>query len=264
VRINKRTLVTLILVGLLDSVVVAQSFYDWKIQREWKVSLFGGSASYFGEPNPDVEVNFSPSAAYVGIQRNIWNRIDGRAELGAYYLRVIDERRADTDPDWRFSGTSFELNVTGIFYLWDESDIRYYERKKFNPYGILGAAVTYANLRIGSDGGRVPIYDLDVPEEDDYGPIFGAIIGGLGVRYTVNYLFNFSIEGAYRYVLSDGFDNHKNRASNTNTFNNDFYWVMGFRLETYLPPDVFKGKKSAKYGRVKWFRKFKKEAYWQN
>ena len=241
-----------------------QSFYDWRIQRDWKIGVTGGAASYFGELNPDVEVNFSPSAIYFGMQRNIWNRIDARVDIGAYYLRIIDDRRAQTDPDWRFSGTSLEIAAMGIIYLFDESKIRYYERKWVNPYLIVGLAGTYANLRIGTDDGRDLIYNLDIPEEDDHSPLHGAVIGGIGVRFKINYLFNLGIEGAYRYLFSDGFDNHSRRATNSNTFNNDFYWIMGFRLETYLPPDIFMSKKSAKYGKVKWFRKFKKNAYWQN
>jgi len=259
-----KVLTTLLFVFFFGS-IQAQSFYDWRLQREWKLSIFGGAASYFGELNPDVDISLSPSAAYISMQRNVWNRIDARVDLGAYYLRVIDERREQTDPDWRFSGTSFEIAAVGIIYLWDESDIRYYERKRFNPYLIAGVAGTYANLRIGTpEGGRELIYNLDIPEEDDHSPLHGAVVAGVGLRFKINYLFNLGVEGAYRYLFSDGFDNHSSRATNDNLLNNDIYWIMGFRLETYLPPDIFKSKKSAKYGKVKWFRKFKKNAYWQN
>jgi hypothetical protein len=248
----------------MPSLIEAQSFYDWKIQRDWKVSVLLGAASYFGELNPNNEINFGPSAGLIAVQRNVWNRIDVRGELGLYYLDYTDERRRGNEPDWNFSGLGVELNAAAVVYLWDESDTRYYERRKFNPYLLLGFAATYANFKADTEEGRIALRDLDIPEEDEYGPIYGSVMAGIGAKYKINYLFNIGIEGAYRYVLSDGFDNHKNRATNSAALTGDFYWIMGIRLETYLPPDIFKSKKSAKYGRVKWFRKFKKEAYWQN
>jgi hypothetical protein len=265
---NLKSFLFLGILSLLAFRSMGQGFYDWKLQRDWIISINGGTASYFGELNPDTEINFSPSAVSVGIQRNIWNRIDGKAEIGAYYVRVIDERRRDQgDEDFRFSGTSFEIVVSAVVNLFDESNSRYYERRLFQPYLLIGTGATFMNNKIGAGEGseRIPLRDLDIPEEDSYSPIAGFIYAGAGFKFKINYLMNVGFEGAYRYLTTDYFDNHKNRGTNSNAiFNNDMYWIMAFRFETYLPPDIFRSKKSSKYGKVKWFRKLKKEAYWQN
>ncbi|MEM7550861.1 MAG: hypothetical protein AAF363_14355 [Bacteroidota bacterium] len=246
----------------------SQGFYDWKIEREWIIGATGGTASYFGELNPDNEIEFSrPSALYFTVRRNIWNRIDGRAGIGAFYISANDERRTgEENLGSSFSGVNFELTAEGIIHLFNNEG-RYYERRDFDPYLIVGVAATFINNRATLPSGeRVRLDDLVtlIPEEDTFSPLAAAGILGLGFNYKLNYLFNIGFEGAWRYLTTDSFDSFNNRGSNSNSLTNDWYWIMGFRLETYLPPDIFKKKKSSKNGRIKFFRKFKRNAYWDN
>lgn len=248
----------------------AQNFYDWKIDRKWIIGFTGGTASYFGELNSSNELEFTqPSALYFTVRRNIWKRIDGRAGIGAFFIRAIDESRAATQPDFRFSGVSYELSAEAIIHLINSKG-RYYERTRFDPYITIGVAATYINNKAGGpNGDRIPLRDFIrlFPEidEENYSPLAVAGIFGAGFNYKLNYLINIGVEGAWRYLSTDYFDNVRNRGSNTNTFNNDWYWIMGFRIETYLPPDFFQRRNTSKGGgKIKFFRKLRKGTYWDN
>ena len=231
-----------------------QAFYDWKIERKWILSGGIMASTYYGDLESDF--NYTPSGGQLGLKfKTPVNRLFGRVELSVFTLEGTDIGTPNEfSRGASFESTNIELSGVAIYYLFPTSD-PYYARPVFNPYVFGGIGFLYFNPKGEVDGEEQALQPLML-EGVDYSRLVGVFPFGLGATFRINYLFDISLEGGFRYTLTDYLDDVSKRG---NPDSNDLYWIMGIKLEAYLPYDIFS--KKGNKPRVKMFRKFKNTIY---
>ncbi len=280
-----KKLVFLVVLSLFIETALAQSFYNRRIDRRWIASAGTGTAKYFGELTNDGDV-FQGTLYNIqgGLERKFNERISAMANLTFFQFRASDAKAADPGRIPRnlsFTSWNLELSVTGIVQLFPEVG-RYYQRPIFNPYIFLGIGATYFNPMA-----EIPAYDHDgnpLPDAGKktslrqyqtelvaYSPVTLVFPMGVGIKLMVAPQFNISVNGGYRYTLSDYLDDvstvHPGAAAFSdplaaalsdrgpeigyaprpagskrgNPDANDGYFIFSFRIDYYLPPNIFGG-----------------------
>lgn len=215
-----KRLALLIILALFAENIVAQSFYNRRIDRRWVASVGSGTAKYFGELANDGDLfqdtkwNFE-----VGLERRFQERISARVNLTVFQLKGSDAKAGNESRIPRnlsFTSWNTELSVVGIVQLFEEVG-RYYQRPVFNPYIFLGIGATYYNPRtdipaVDHDGNPLPgagtmtslrQYETELVK---YSPVTLAFPMGVGIKLMITPMFNISANGGYRYTLSDYID----------------------------------------------------------
>ncbi len=245
----KGKLFTTLLSFTIGSECVAQSFYDWRIDRKIVGSLGIGAATYYGDINSSL--NWVPSTLQLAGKYHFLNRLFGRAELSIYTIEGFDKsKRRNAD----FTSTNIEFSLIADYSLFPTKK-PYYERNWFNPYVFLGIGFTYVNPKGEVDGKKQALRPL-MTEGVEYGPLIPVVPFGGGIRIKLNYVMDLTFEGGFRYTRSDYLDDVSERA-NPNL--DDFYWIMSVKFEVYLPFDIFL--RTGNRPRVKVFRKFRNTIY---
>ncbi len=280
-----KKLTFLIILTVVTETVLAQSFYNRRIDRRWVASAGTGTAKYFGELTNDGDV-FQGTLYNIqgGLERKFNERISAMATLTFFQFRASDAKAADPGRIPRnlsFTSWNLELSVTGIIQLFPEVG-RYYQRPVFNPYLFLGIGATYFNPMA-----EIPATDLNGNPFPDagkktslrqyqtelvaYSPVTLVFPMGVGIKMMVAPQFNISVNGGYRYTLTDYLDDvstvHPGAAAFSdplaaalsdrgpeigygprpagsirgNPEKNDGYFIFSIRLDYYLPPTTLFG-----------------------
>jgi hypothetical protein len=215
-----KKLALLVLLVVFAENVVAQSFYNRRIDRRWIVSGGTGSAKYFGELNNPGEY-FQGTLWNVegGLERRLDTRFSVRASLTLFQIQGSDAIAADPGRVGRnlnFTSWNTELSVTGTVQLFEERG-RYYQRPVWNPYFFAGIGLLWYNPRtdipatdhLGNalpDAGKMTSLRQYQTELVNYSPITLAIPFGIGVKMQVAPALNIVVNGGYRFTLSDYLD----------------------------------------------------------
>jgi hypothetical protein len=199
-------IVLVLLYVFLSAPSDAQSFYSYRRDRDFLVSLGVGTSQYFGEMvNPGEFGQVKPNIV-VGAEYFLTNRISARGELTWFQL-AGDDRDANDDRRERnlhFKSSNLEFNVTGVVYL-SPQGVRFYQRSKLNFYGFAGIGVLYFNPKADYQGTTYALQPLKT-EGVSYSRVQPVIPFGLGVRIKVDPFFNIMIEGGYRKTFTDYLD----------------------------------------------------------
>ena len=278
-----KKLVLLVILALFAETLLAQSFYNRRIDRKWIASAGTGVAAYYGElKNPGAIIDGVLFNIEVGLERRFTDRISARANLTFFQVQGNDDKADDSGRLKRnlsFKGSNLELAVVGVVQLFPEVG-RYYQRPLINPYIFLGVGATYFNTTAiipdkyydGStapDGGkRTGLRKLNT-ELADYSPVTVVFPMGVGVKMVIKPALNISVNGGYRFTMTDYLDDvsteHPGAAAFSdllagsmsdrryeldlpsaapgtqrgNPDKNDGYFILSVRVDYYLPSGVF-------------------------
>jgi opacity protein-like surface antigen len=215
-----KKLVLLLVLTVLAENVVAQSFYNRRIDRKWIASGGTGVATYFGELKNDGDI-FQGTRWNIegGLERRITDRISVRANLTFFQVHGSDAKAADPGRITRnlnFTSWNTELAVTGVVQLFSERG-RYYQRPVINPFLFAGIGAVYYNPRTDipeqdhngnslADAGKMTSLRQHQTELVSYSPVALAIPFGLGVKMMITPALNFTATGGYRYTTTDYLD----------------------------------------------------------
>ena len=215
----KKLVLLLVLVVLAEN-LLAQSFYNRRIDRKWIASAGTGTAKYFGELTNDGDLFQNTQWNFeVGLERRFQERISARVNMTLFQLKGSDaEAGSESRAPRNLSFTSWnvELSVVGVIQLFPEMG-RYYQRPAINPYLFLGIGATYLNPRAETpaedhngnafaDAGKMTSLRQHQTELVKYSPVTLAIPFGVGVKMMIAPPINISVNGGYRYTGSDYLD----------------------------------------------------------
>jgi len=210
----------LVVFAVLAENVLAQSFYNRRIDRKWVASAGTGTAKYFGELTNDGDI--IQGTLYnieVGLERRIQERFSVRANLTFFQVQGSDAvagNESRVPRNLSFRSSNLELAVIGVLQLFPEIG-RYYQRPLINPYIFLGIGATYFNptaelpaelhdgTPIPNAGERVGLRKYQT-ELKNYVPIAMSFPFGVGLKMMIAPPLNISVNGGYRYTTSDYFD----------------------------------------------------------
>jgi hypothetical protein len=272
--------------------VNAQSFYSYRRDRDFIISIGSGTTNYFGEMvNPGSWGETKPNIL-VGAEYYLSNRIAARGEL-AWFQISGDDKKANDDRDERnlnFQSNNFELNVTGVVYL-SPQGVRFYQRSKLNIYAFAGVGLLYMNPTTRDDAGEKHALQPLMTEGVKYSRFQPVIPFGGGVKIKVNPFINVLVEAGYRLTFTDYLDDVSSvryvdysklsspkaielsdrRGENMppgdlrttlgrrgNPEKNDHYMMINVKAQYYLPYQVFN-----KSGQRKLYRN-KRKSYYRN
>jgi hypothetical protein len=289
-KAQKFTLFILLLtVALFEA--EAQSFYSYRRDRDFLISVGSGTTNYFGEMvNPGSWGTLRPNVI-VGAEYHISNRVATRAEFSWFQI-AGDDANANDDRKERnlnFRSNNYELNVTGAVYLLPQG-VRFYQRSKLNPYVFAGIGLLYMNpTTTDSQGNRHALQPLRT-EGVSYSRFQPVIPFGGGVKVKVDPFFNVIVEAGYRMTFTDYLDDvstaryvdfslvngpvavelSDRRVGDSrptddkrttvgrrgNPEQNDHYMMLNLKVQYYLPYQVFN-----KVGQRKLYRAKRKSYY---
>jgi hypothetical protein len=215
-----KKLLLIVVLAVFAETVMAQSFYNRRIDRKWIASAGSGIASYYGELKNDGDV--FQGTLYnleVGLERRINERISVRTNFTFFQVRGSDALAGHPSRVGRnlsFIGWNIEMAALGQIQLFPEVG-RYYQRPVVNPYFFLGLGATYINPMAETpatlhDGtpvtGQPKKQSLRQfrTEQVDYSPVTMVIPFGIGVKMVIMPQLNIVVNGGYRYTFSDYID----------------------------------------------------------
>ena len=201
----KRTLLIFILIFASYSLAICQGFYNKNRNRNFVVSAGTGTAHYYGDlAKSGDHLNISPNIA-LGARYNIYRWFSAGAEFTWFMLKGND----NTDPvketrNLSFHSHNFEINAVAHVSLFEE-DQRFYMRSFANPYLYGGVGFVSYNPRAKLDGKSYNLRKLNTSGED-YSGFTVSFPVGIGVRFRLNPFFNITLDGGYRFLISDHLD----------------------------------------------------------
>jgi len=264
------------LICLFFSVIVlvgdanSQAFYARNLNRKWTANAGLGIGSYFGDlNNPGDIVDFTPQLN-LGMRYLFGRQFSVGSNLAWFITRGDDKEAKDPGRAVRnlsFTSNNIELNFVGYVDFFPRGP-RFYQRPTVNPYAFAGFGITYYNPKAKYDGKWYALRPLKT-EGVGYSPITAVIPAGLGIRFRITPYFDLSLEGGYRVMFTDYFDDVSNRYIDPNLFtdpiarkladrrdeiglplwdaghvrgnpdSNDGYFLFNAKIEYYLT-DIFK------------------------
>lgn len=148
-----------------------------------------------------------------------------------------------------------ELSVVGVFDLF-KNESTYISRVSYTPYAFIGLAVFHHNpeavapnfdlngnalpqagqwvkLRpLGTEGQYSTLSETDVNHGiKPYSLIQAAIPAGLGVRFRVNEVLDFSVEWGFRYLFTDYIDDVSSNYVDLGVLGSDLARAMSYRSD---------------------------------
>lgn len=215
-----KKLVFFVILALFTETVLAQSFYNRRIDRQWIASAGSGVASYFGELKNDGDIfHGTLYNIEVGLERRFNERISVRTNLTFFQTKgsdAISNAEGRVTRNLSFTSANLELAAIGVVQLFPEVG-RYYQRPAINPYLFLGiggvffsaSAVVPDTYHDGTpipEAGQKKSLRQYRTEAVDYSPVTMVIPMGVGVKMMIQPALNVSVNGGYRYTFSDYLD----------------------------------------------------------
>ncbi len=259
---------------------MGQNFLSWQLNDRYFTGQLGvGFASYRGELKHNGSIQNEISNLSLGVEARLLPKIGLRFELGRYSIRGNDRHAVDSSfalqRNLSFNSINYEASIQGIFFLKKYAK-NYTKRPKCDPYLLLGVGATYISPTTTLGDETYNLYEMGT-ENEDYSRITLIIPAGAGLKWKVNPFINISSEITYRYTFSDHLDDVSGSYPNTypdvttellsnrkdeiplvnqnaydqlvggaprgDASDKDGYLFLNFKLEWYLPPNLFSGNK---------------------
>ncbi len=249
--------------------------------RYFMVNVGIGQTAYFGELNPRFQLQQGLSHVNVGLEARLLNHISARTEVIMYQIGAKDSDAADSSfarqRNLSFESRNFEFNLQFQYYFFPYNDI-FHKRRAIEPFLAAGVGLTTINPKTEFNDMNVKLRGLRT-EGVDYNGTALVIPVGLGVKFKINQMISLIVESSYRLTFEDYFDDVSNVYVSSfdselagilnnrrgevgvineevfdqlvpgnprgNPDNNDKYLGFAFKLEYYLPPNLFNRGKSA-------------------
>jgi opacity protein-like surface antigen len=182
----------------------AQSFYKRSYTSQVTLSAGTGTASYFGDLIDDGKFNFRPSIS-AGARYAFRDRFSVASDLTYFRLAGDDANSAVKERrNLSFKSNNVELNATLRFSLF-RPKARFYLREPVNPYFYGGIGLLWFQPKTEYEGETYNLRPLET-EGVSYSPFTVAFPLGAGVKFKMNAFVDITIDGGYRFVLSDYLD----------------------------------------------------------
>src|SRR5262245_41149274 len=109
--------VVLLTVAFLET--SAQSFYSYRRDRDFLISIGSGTTHYFGEMVNPGEWGKTKPNIILGAEYHLSNRVALRGEFSWFQIEGNDAEANDDreERNLNFKANNFELNVSGAVYL---------------------------------------------------------------------------------------------------------------------------------------------------
>lgn len=189
----------------------SQSFYRYRIEVPWSISVGIGPTQYFGELysfwdykegiQPDWHANFSVNYTFA---------THFKARLEGTYYKISgsdppsDPRAFRTPRNLHFRATNIE--VAALFeYYWRPVKVKNISREVFNPYIFAGIGMSTNNPQAELKGTWVDLRPLQL-ENNPYNDKVMVFPMGLGIKYNLNVYADLRLEANYRFTLTDYLD----------------------------------------------------------
>lgn len=203
---------------LLFSVIVfisdanSQAFYARNLNRKWVAGAGLGIGSYFGDlNNPGDIIDLTPQLT-LGMRYLFGRQFSVGSNLSWFVTRGDDKEASDVGREVRnlsFISNNIEWNVVGYVDFFPRGP-RFYQRPTLNPYAFAGFGLTYYNPKTEYEGQSYALRPLQT-EGVGYSSITTVVPVGLGLRLRVSPFLDVSLEGGYRIMFTDYFDDVSNR-----------------------------------------------------
>jgi hypothetical protein len=258
-----------------------------KEKKYFTIGFSVNALNYYGDlaPNPGP---FSTDISFTrpGLGINASHRFGSRYSVSAGFmfgtLRGSDFSSADENDaangkfryqrNLSFRNQIKELSAVAVFDLF-ENPATYLSRVKWTPYAFLGVAAFHHNPQaqapaVGLDGsplseagewvnlrelGTEGQYADLLPTDANYGTkpyklIQVSIPIGLGVRFKVNEVLDFSAELGFRYLFTDYIDDVSRNYVDLGVFDSELARSLSYRSNELTKPDIARSPFTARNG----------------
>lgn len=263
----------------------SQDFLSWKLNDRYFSAQGGvGFSSYRGELKHNNSVQNEISNLNLALEARLLTKVSARVELSRYIIRGHDKHAPDSSyakqRNLSFRSENWELSVMGIFYMRKYKG-PYHKRWTIDPYLLAGFGTTFISPTAELAGEAFNLYQLET-EGTSYSRFTMVFPVGAGLKFKVNPFLNFITEFSYRFTLSDYLDdvsgkypeNYSELDVTTQLLSNrkdevdvvhqeaydnllvpggprgepsdkDAYLFLNLKLEVFIPPGIFHGRKGA-------------------
>jgi len=273
---------TLISLLFISQAAVAQNFLSWQFKdRYFSASLGTGSSTYFGELNFKDKISDDLAQLSLGIEARLLSRIGARIEATYFTINGNDNQASDStfqrQRNLSFNSRNFHLQLHGVYYL-KRYQGDYYRRWTTDPYFFTGGGYLFYNPTAELGGEALPLRQAQT-EGVAYKKWTFTIPIGAGAKFKVNEFTNINFEVSYHFTFTDYLDdvsdtyateftnetsallsNRKDEIGVVNPIfydqiqpgaqrgdpsNKDSFLQISLKLELFIPPELFSGKKEA-------------------
>lgn len=260
-----------------------------KEKRYISISLSVNALNYYGDlaPNPgrfSTDLSFTRPAIGVTVSKRLGPRFSMSAGFLYGALSGSDFSSADENDQengkYRFyRNLSFrnkieEFSVTAIFDLYENQD-SYLSRVSWTPFAFVGASVfhhnpqaiapatalngeilpeagTWVDLRpLGTEGQYSTLKSTDANYGiKPYNLIQAAIPIGLGVRFKIHEVMDFSAEIGFRYLFTDYIDDVSQNYVDLGVLNSELARALSYRSNEVTSSDIARVPVTARDGQT--------------
>lgn len=208
---SMKKIVFILFLTLISFAAQSQSFYRYRFDAPWSVSVSAGPTQYYGELyslwkysegiQPDWNVN-------IAVRRTIGTYIRARAEFTYYQISGTDipaDPRSYRNPrNLSFRARNLEASLVGEFHL---KPVKVYNitRSFVNFYGFAGVGVSTNDPKAELRGTWVDLRPLQL-ENNPYDKYIIVFPTGIGMKYKLNVYTDLTVEMNYRWTLTDYMD----------------------------------------------------------
>ena len=258
----------------LSYATIGQNFLSWQYyDRYFSVFAGTGPVGYFGELNPENNIQTDFSHLSMGFEVRLWPKISARLESSYYQIRGDDALAPfgsyTRQRNLSFSSNNLEVNLLGVFFLKSYKN-NFFDRWPIDPFLTAGVGFTTNNPTTQYQGETVKLRKLQT-ENIQYSGIVMVLPVSAGIKIKVSEFINVNFEMAFRFTPTDYLDdvstvflvsedfsnplaaNLSNRrdeirivnreaydslipgAARGNSSNKDHYMFMSLRFEFFLP-----------------------------
>ncbi|MCH8331693.1 MAG: hypothetical protein IH946_10020 [Bacteroidetes bacterium] len=186
------------------------------IAQPWEIGGWIGGALYSGDLNTTRDFSYTRPALGITARHNYNHYLSIRPFINFAMIAATDV--GSKNPFEAARGLDFRSNIFEVGAQLEFNFIKYYpgdDEFYFSPYTFIGFALFYFSPKgsyagfppqpldfYGTEGQELPNY----PDRKQYALIQPAIPIGVGIKYGINYFWNFAFEIGQRKTFFDYLD----------------------------------------------------------
>lgn len=194
-----------------SSLAYSQSFYRFKFEEPWSFSASMGPTQYFGELysfwkyNEGVQPDWN---ANIGIHYTFGTNLRARVDFS--YIKMSgqdppsDPRANRAIRNLNFRAQNWEGTAMIEYYLFPVK-VSNITRSFLNPYIFAGIGMSTNTPKTQLDGEWIDLRPLQL-ENNPYEKNIVVFPMGLGLKYKLNVYMDLTLEGNYRFTMTDYMD----------------------------------------------------------
>lgn len=196
---------------LSTTLAYSQSFYRFRFEEPWSLSASAGATQYFGELysfwkyNEGVQPDWD---ANIAVHYTFGTNLRARVDLS--YINISgqdppsDPRAHRAARNLHFRAKNWEATAMIEYYLFPVK-VPNIHRNLWNLYAFAGLGVSTNNPEAQLDENWVDLRPLQL-ENNPYERNIMVFPMGLGLKYKLNVYTDLTLEGNYRFTMTDYMD----------------------------------------------------------